>query len=104
VNNAGIALYPFPDLSAHCVIPDVVFDVMVVVSAASSHKLHPGIVGEPSPEFKVEIICAPGGKKIEGWLVMKVLEMMGIGELVGEKKSGVVGTEYESGMPHFLER
>ncbi len=104
MNNAGIALYPFPDLSAHCVIPVAAFDVMVVVSAASSHRLHPGIVGEPSPEFKVEIICAPVGKKMEGWLVMKVLEIIGGGEGNGENVDTTDGTEYESGSPHFLER
>jgi hypothetical protein len=51
-----VATYPLPDLSAHCVIPVAAFDVMVVVSAASSHRLHPAIVGEPRPEFEVEII------------------------------------------------
>jgi hypothetical protein len=104
VNIAGTALYPLPDLSAHCVIPVVAFDVMVDVSAASSHRLHPGIVGEPSPEFKVEIICAPVGKKIEGWLVMKVLEITGGGEGNAENTGTTDGTEYESGSPHFLER
>jgi len=64
-----VARYPLPDLSAHCVIPVVAFDVIVDVSAASSHRVHPGILGAPSPELKVETICAPGGKKMEGWVV-----------------------------------
>jgi hypothetical protein len=41
VNIAGTALYPFVDLSVHCVIPVVVFDVIVVVSAASSQRDKP---------------------------------------------------------------
>jgi hypothetical protein len=76
-----VATYPLPDLSAHCVIPVVAFDVIVAVSAASSHRTHPGIVGAPSPELKVETICAPVGKKTEGWLV-SVFEMIGDPDVV----------------------
>ena len=95
-------LYPFPDLSLHSITLDPE-RVSVVVSAASSHNWHPGIVGAPRSEFKIEPICPPGGKKIEGWLV-SVFEMAGMDEDVGENKSGVVGREYESGICHFLER
>jgi hypothetical protein len=73
-----VGLFPRPLLSFHPV-SEVVGPIYVVVSAASSHRVHPGTVGAPSPELKVETICAPAGKKIEGWLV-RVFEMMGAGK------------------------
>jgi hypothetical protein len=73
----GVATYPLPLLSFHPV-SEFVGPTYVVVSAASSHRVHPGIVGAPRPEFDVETICAPVGKKTEGWLV-SVFEMIGGG-------------------------
>jgi hypothetical protein len=49
-----VILFPLPDLSLHAVTE--VVPVIVDASAASSHRTHPGIVGAPSLEVKVEII------------------------------------------------
>jgi len=59
-----VILFPVPDLSLHAVTE--VVPVIVDASAASSHRTHPGIVGAPSLEVKVEIICEPLGKKTDG--------------------------------------
>jgi len=51
----GVATYPLPLLSFHPVSEEV-GPTYVVVSAASSHRTHPDIVGEPRPALNVDVI------------------------------------------------